>query len=143
MQKLDNIVIKNFKSIKDLNLDLDSLNVLIGANGVGKSNFINVFKFLNKVLDKSLQNYTAAGGGADSILHFGKKRSTLIELELSFDDKVKGYKVGLAPSVEDNFYFNNELIWFHKKNYSKPTIRNLGSGHIESKLPDFAGKKKH
>ena len=42
---LENISIKGFKSIRELeNFTLASLNVFIGANGSGKTNFISVFK---------------------------------------------------------------------------------------------------
>ena len=37
---IEQVVIKNYKSIRDLSLPLNRLNVLIGSNGVGKSNFI-------------------------------------------------------------------------------------------------------
>jgi predicted ATPase len=41
---IENVIIKNFKSIRDLELPLTNLNVLIGSNGVGKSNFISFFE---------------------------------------------------------------------------------------------------
>lgn len=41
---IEQVVINNYKSIRDLSLPLNRLNVLIGSNGVGKSNFIS---FLN------------------------------------------------------------------------------------------------
>ena len=40
---IEQVVIKNYKSIRDLSLPLNRLNVLIGSNGVGKSNFISFF----------------------------------------------------------------------------------------------------
>ena len=42
-EQLSRIVIKGFKSIKYCDLELSNLNVLIGSNGAGKSNFISVF----------------------------------------------------------------------------------------------------
>ena len=48
--KLDRIEVSGFKSIRELKLDLRPLNVLIGANGSGKSNFITVFEVLNNVM---------------------------------------------------------------------------------------------
>ncbi len=46
-QALDKLTIKGFKSIKTLeDFELSSLNVLIGGNGVGKSNFIDFFRML-------------------------------------------------------------------------------------------------
>jgi predicted ATPase len=43
MENLSRIKIKGFKSIKELDLDMKPINVLIGANGSGKSNFVSVF----------------------------------------------------------------------------------------------------
>ncbi|WP_228766753.1 MULTISPECIES: AAA family ATPase [Proteus] len=52
MSKIDTLTIKGFKSIRELdNLPLNSLNILIGANGVGKSNFISFFRMLNELVE--------------------------------------------------------------------------------------------
>ncbi len=40
MKKLDKIVIKNFKSIRNVESELKTLNIIVGADGTGKSNFI-------------------------------------------------------------------------------------------------------
>ena len=37
---IEQVLIENYKSIKDLSLPLNRLNVLIGSNGAGKSNFL-------------------------------------------------------------------------------------------------------
>ena len=50
MSTLDWITVKGFKSIKSIEeLELRPINILIGANGAGKSNFIGVFSFLNAI----------------------------------------------------------------------------------------------
>ena len=67
------IKIRNFKSIRNLDLELVKVNILIGANGVGKSNFIGFFKLLNAIYEQQLQNYVAEQGGAENLLHFGRK----------------------------------------------------------------------
>ena len=54
---LKNIQIQNFKSIKDQSIDLKNLNVLIGQNGAGKSNFISLFKFLERLVEQQLFSY--------------------------------------------------------------------------------------
>ena len=41
------IRVKNFKTFDDVYLDLDKFNVLIGACGSGKTNFVQVFELLN------------------------------------------------------------------------------------------------
>jgi predicted ATPase len=42
---MDYIKIAGYKSIKDIHLDLMPINILIGANGSGKSNFISFLIF--------------------------------------------------------------------------------------------------
>ena len=44
---MDYIEIKGYKSIKDARIELRPINILIGANGSGKSNFLSFFEFLN------------------------------------------------------------------------------------------------
>ena len=53
--KIHSISIKNFKSIRQLDdFELQDINILIGSNGAGKSNFISFFKFLNQIVNKNL-----------------------------------------------------------------------------------------
>ncbi len=70
------IQIENFKSIKKTDkIKLTPINVLIGANGVGKSNFISFFKFLYRLSQDNLQTYIAQLGRAENFLHYGLKGS--------------------------------------------------------------------
>ena len=63
---LDYISIRGFKSIASIEeLYLKACNVLIGANGSGKSNFIGVFEFLRAIREGRLRrNYVIEAGGA-------------------------------------------------------------------------------
>jgi predicted ATPase len=134
MRVLEQLKIKNFKSIRDQTLRLGPLNVFIGGNGSGKSNLIGVFHFLNRVVAGDLQNYTGETGGADSILHFGRKQSPSLSVELEFaqGNLANGYAFQLRPTVEDRFIFSSESFWFHDRQYRNPLSNYLGSGHSES-----------
>ena len=48
---LSKIMIKNFKSFENISIDLNNFNVLIGACASGKSNFVEIFKFLKDLSD--------------------------------------------------------------------------------------------
>jgi predicted ATPase len=48
---IDEITIKGFKSIRSLeDFKLCPLNILIGANGAGKSNIVSFFSFLHEMV---------------------------------------------------------------------------------------------
>ena len=67
MSKLNEITLKGFRSIVETTIELQSLNVLIGANGAGKSNLIAFFKMLNEMMAGRLQQFVASTGrGTDS-----------------------------------------------------------------------------
>ena len=65
MQSLKQIRLKNYKSIADQTIDLKPLNVIIGANGAGKSNLISVFKMMNAMFarEPGFRNYVGQAGG--------------------------------------------------------------------------------
>ncbi len=119
---LDYISIKGFRSIRAIEkLELRPINILIGANGSGKSNFVEVFSFLNAIRLGKLRNYTAERGGADTILHFGSKVTPEIEIEISFISQVNGYQIWLGATDLDELYIKDELCWFwDKQSYSQP-----------------------
>ncbi|MDM8562064.1 AAA family ATPase [Candidatus Marithioploca araucensis] len=65
------ITVKGYKSIKSLELNLSAINILIGANGAGKSNFISLFTFLNQLSQGRLRTYVEQQGFANTFFHFG------------------------------------------------------------------------
>lgn len=129
--RLNKLKINGYKSIKSLDLELKSLNILIGSNGVGKSNFISFFKFMKKILDKDLQLYTAQQGGANKMLHFGSKQTSELSFNLEFNPN--GYAAALVIGNQDNFIFKTEetSIVTSKKNYLPNN-----AGGLESKLEE-------
>ncbi|MDR1957784.1 MAG: AAA family ATPase [Planctomycetaceae bacterium] len=65
------LMIHRYKSIRKLpNLELRPLNVLIGANGAGKSNFVSFFMFMSELMNQRLQSHTVKLGGARRILPY-------------------------------------------------------------------------
>ncbi len=129
--ELDYITVKGFRSIKSIEkLELRPINLLIGANGSGKSNFLGAFSLLRVLREGKLVGYTDARGGAAKILHFGSKITQQLELELSFSDGQNGYRVALSPTAEDRLYVHDEGCWFWERpKYPGPlTVGLVGSG---------------
>ncbi|MEI6208571.1 MAG: AAA family ATPase [Desulfuromonadales bacterium] len=96
--ELDYITVKGFKSIASAEkLGLRPINVIIGANGSGKSNLVALFRFLQHIRSGHLQDY-AGKIGADNLLHFGPKTTPRLSLELGFTGVERiSYALELEP----------------------------------------------
>lgn len=133
MGALKRIKLKGYKSIKQVELKLTSLNVLIGANGAGKSNLISSFTLLNEIVKGRLNLYVKTSGGAETFLHFGQKVTERIEIGLDFGPN--SYEISLIPTDDDSLIFENEYTVFHNTTQRDgPYTKSLGSGHSESNL---------
>src|SRR5205807_428555 len=128
------LTIEGFKSIRKLeNFELRSLNVLIGSNGAGKSNFVGFFRLLRHLINQQLQTTLATEGGADAFLYMGPKFTQQLVAKLYFGDN--GYEFILKPTVDNRLIFADESTFF--KGHLGPIRSFLGSGHVEAKLKDF------
>ena len=78
---LTRIKIRGFKSIKTCDLELKNLNVLIGSNGAGKSNFLSAFSLLQNAMNQSLAVY-AAQVGPSTLFYRGTKITESLEVEV-------------------------------------------------------------
>jgi len=138
---LDYLTVKGFRSINSIEkLELRPINVLVGANGSGKSNFLGVFAFLRALRQGRLVDYTDAAGGAERILHFGSKVTPQIELEISFRDGMNGYHVALSPTTEDRFRVHKERGWFwDKSKYPGPYDVSLAGSGKEAGISEPQG----
>ncbi len=143
-QALDKLTIKGFKSIRALeNFELKHLNVLIGGNGAGKSNFIDFFRMLRAMMKLSLpglssanlQAYIADGGGSDDFLFNGPKITDHIEVETRFGPN--GYRFKLAPTADETFIFKDEARYYEGGHTG---WWDLGSGHSTPELLRDKGK---
>ena len=98
MSKLDRIQVRGYKSIREMDLELRPLNILIGANGAGKSNFVSLFRLLNAVVSRRLQLFVGKAGGADALLHFGTKTTPEIACRFRSEDVDRSFI--LLPAID-------------------------------------------
>lgn len=135
MPNVRSLSVTGYKSIRSLqDFQLNDLNVLIGANGAGKSNFIGLFRMLNEMYEQRLQLYVQKQGGPDALLHFGRKTTDRLHAEFYFGNN--GYKFDLVPTADNRLIFESEASWFGGVYYPTDTARVLGTGHEESRLRD-------
>jgi predicted ATPase len=125
------LTIEGFKSIRKLeDFPLRALNVLIGANGAGKSNFVGFFRLLREMVEHRLQVALATvEGGADACLYLGPKVTPQFAAKLSFG--TSGYEFILRPTPDNRLVFLEEEAVLHGEAHGQYF---LGSGHLESGL---------
>ena len=130
---LESVTVRAFKSIRELeDFDLRQLNVLIGANGAGKSNFISLFDMMAAIVGRRLGVFVAENGGPDALMFGGRRRTSHVDVELVFGQN--GYEFSLGPGPGDQLFFYEEATRFFGE-WSSPR-RVLGRGHYEAHLPD-------
>ncbi|MCQ4194646.1 AAA family ATPase [Streptomyces parvulus] len=106
--------VENFRSLRDVTIPLRPLTVLVGANGVGKSNVLKVFDLLADIIRTDLEPALESRGGFDEVAFWGgPKPPTTLRIRLKatwtthsspnapdeYDLKVRRYS---APSNKDS-----------------------------------------
>ena len=85
---ITNIKVSNFKSFKDLDLNLGQFNVVIGTNASGKSNFVEIFRFLKNTEDNNLDDAISLHGGCDSIVNRKAGDSASFGVQITSDHEM-------------------------------------------------------
>src|SRR5699024_2269287 len=130
MSKLNQITIQGFKSIQQLeNFELTNLNVLIGGNGAGKSNFIDVFRMLRAMMKSGLGGVAMERGGADGFFFGGPKQTP--EIKLAFDFGNNKYRLTLKTTADEKFLIEQE----EQKYKAAGSWRTIAYQAFESALP--------
>lgn len=147
---IDRVYINNYKSIRASGeIPIRALNVLIGPNGVGKSNFISFFKLLNSISQKRLPSFVAENGYADRMLHFGRKKSKEVSggiiFRSSLGEVTNRYDFVLKPDLSNGFYFEKEVGGSNESVYGSnvygSNIFDTGSPKWDYLLLDSQGEK--
>ena len=98
---LKKLTVHGFKSIERQTIALGPLNVLIGANGSGKSNLLGALSFFKESVLGNRDVLVKQFGGADRVLFHGKK-TTKASFFACESDKFS-YEQTLIPVAGDRF----------------------------------------
>jgi predicted ATPase len=144
--KLNRLKIEGYKSLRDVEVGVGDVTVLLGANGAGKSNLVSFFRMLGFLSTGALQEFIGRAGRSDSLLFGGRKATPQIRAETKFvrADCSSGhrasttYRMRLGDAAPDTLIFLSERALYHQAAYPTPQEVVLGAGHLESRLPERA-----
>ena len=119
------IRVTNFKSFKELEVELRRFNVVIGANASGKSNFVQIFQFLRDIAKHGLENAISMQGGVEYLRNIKIGASEDFSLKVVFDLESFGRRFVFRGEIEIKIY---EATYEFALNFNKK-----GSGFKISK----------
>ena len=113
--KLSKITIRGYKSIAydhPVELRLQDVTLLLGANGSGKSNILSFFKMLSAVAHQNLQQHTEMAGTTQAVLHHGAKRTPQLEATIEGESasRIEHYEMLLRSDANDRFVIAAEAL---------------------------------
>lgn len=131
---MDRIRIQGYKSLADVTLDIMPINILIGGNGAGKSNFLSFFGLMRAVYMSNAQSYVNNRGGISRVMHHGNSSAREVRGFINLGNKLQeGYQFDLVP-VPDGFIIGVEYVF-------KDKVRSIiSAGNRESSLKGLSGR---
>lgn len=138
MPRIDRITVEGYLSIRAATVELGQLNVLVGANGSGKSNFVSALELLSRIVDQRMAGYIGPRGGASAQLFQGRPLAKAVRLRVEAGRNA--YEAELLRGTGDRFVFGAETVSYHNPSYPKPLDIVIGRGHEESMLRDVSDK---
>ncbi len=105
----------NFKSFESIDIALSDLNVIVGQNSAGKSNFVSIFQFLRDIATVGLGNAISLQGGIEYLLNFKNSSEGHVEIEIQLDSK-QGISVNRPQPLRlSDLSYKLQLYPFKKK----------------------------
>jgi len=139
------IIVKNFKSFNKLDLKLNNLNVLIGANASGKSNFIEIFKFLHDLKKNGLENAISMQGGVDYFrnIRIGKKEEFSIKIVFHGNEKIPVTIIGKNKLYIDEITYEFSLNFNSRKGKLSELGYNIAKDQLNISYIEKFGKENY
>ncbi len=143
--RLKSIIIQGFKSISfqsPLKIEFGDVNILLGANGAGKSNIISFFKMLSYMMSGTFQRFVAESGTNDRFLYYGAKKTPTMMASLRFESTTTYdiYSFSLTKAVPDRLIISSEEIEWKDPKKDKIVGKQLLSNFNETALIKSTGK---
>ncbi|HEU4389944.1 MAG TPA: AAA family ATPase, partial [Blastocatellia bacterium] len=112
MNRFKHIQVEGYRRLHFVPLDMRNLAVMIGANGVGKTSFLEVFSLLAASANGQLLE--RIGGGLESMLTRGKANRLAFSLQMDVPSyqPVK-YRLEISPARNSSYQISYEALTQH------------------------------
>jgi len=105
------VQIQNYKSIAACNVELGRLSILVGRNGIGKSNFLDALSFVADSLNYSLDHALRTRGGINDVRRRSSERPTHFSIRIEVvlpGGQVGSYGFKIGAKSGGGFEVTNE-----------------------------------
>ena len=107
---ISHITIKNWKNFHSVDIDVDQRLFIVGPNAAGKSNFLDILRFIRDITKQGggFQYAVAQRGGVSKIRSLSARKQSDIEISITLDDS--GIKWFYSLVFAQNGHGNHETI---------------------------------
>jgi len=102
------LAISGYRSLRDIIVPLETLNVVSGPNGSGKSSLYRSLRLLADIAHGNIIRALAMEGGFDSVLWAGRSKIGSVSLKLGFTSHDYGYAIDLGLPIPGISHFNRD-----------------------------------
>lgn len=101
MTRITKIAARNFRSFGDIEVDLEPLEVVIGPNAAGKSNLVEVVRFLSDITREGFDNAVSLHGGPEFIPNASAPdEETVLSITVEHDPPSAGWALPSEDPLE-------------------------------------------
>jgi len=95
------LILRNFRSFKEVDVELRPLNIVVGANASGKTNLVQAFRFLRDIARHGLENAVALQGGAEYLTNLNSPGERECHIEIVFTPRMTLRRVSTERLLQD------------------------------------------
>jgi predicted ATPase len=100
MSKIESLRVQGYRRLVDAEVKLGGLNVMIGANGAGKTSLLEVWSLLSAACEGKLAATISSHGGIGNLLTVDRAKAVQVDVSMDFPGQAPlDYHLSLEPQA--------------------------------------------